>query len=136
MKKLILLMQLSMLVLFYNCDSTDPDGNGDPTTFNGTVIFKDIQEDVSAEVVISGFKDDTPGDQVIVFENQILQQDGSFAVSFEGNKEIDFFVLDVLEKQEVAGPALFNSTDCGNLNCAKILPGNKYDDLVITVELK
>lgn len=133
MKKTLFLIVILFSITQFGCDALDPDGNGDPTSFNGRVEFIDGVIPVNAEISIVGSKDGIP-DRIIVSDQVKIGEDGTFSLNFEGNKDIDFFDVMIFETIEVDQNPTFDFIECGNLNCSKVLPGKNYDDIVITAK--
>ena len=131
MKKHILILVLTgYSLLTVSCSK----GSDNSTIFEGKVIKTHSNVPVRGYIEFIGWDYSlTPGqNKIITQQEQIIADDGSFSLTFEGDTDIIWYEVYVFEEngnEKSLFPPI--DLDCGQINCDRIEPGKNYNDFII-----
>jgi len=124
----------SLVVLFlFSCEDYINE-NPEQPSFSGVVVYQENGEPLAGGVIgITGSRPDFPSTDLIVNEQQVLDENGIFQISFGPDERIDVFTVLIFENPNTQGTTFTRINCVGLPNCNEISPGQDYGD--ITIEL-
>ncbi|MEM6892494.1 MAG: hypothetical protein AAF554_02310 [Bacteroidota bacterium] len=131
MKKII---YLPIFLLLFACDDDDDGAPILGTTFTGRVVYDDTREPLNGGIIgITGTRPKFPSEEIIVNEQQVLDENGGFQITFDADERISIFTVLIFENPNTQATTFTRINCVGLPNCNEISPGQDYDD--ITIEL-
>lgn len=121
-----------LILLLVSCEGQDDSVVNQVTSFSGIVVFQDTQEPfVGGEIGITGVEGTFPINDIILSKFQDIGNDGGFEITFDGDEDIDSFVITIFDVSNNNLEPTFSNFNCGTLDCNDIEPAQVYTDITI-----